>query len=124
MPCNNLSRVDGLSESHSYLVLQLVADILSVVCTNVLDQLLPRHSHLIGGRLLTVIKQQVGAESGSKTSLKCTCGSSVVLAASATASTATAVAVATVSSSSSGHLGRAYRRYDRSSVTFMLVPML
>ena len=68
MSCNNFGRVHGLVNSHSKLVLQLIADILSVACTDVLDELLPLRSNLICGRFLTVVKH-VGAKSGAKTSL-------------------------------------------------------
>jgi hypothetical protein len=97
----------GLSESHSELVLELIADVLPVVVSaNVLYELLPRSSHLICGCLVSVIKHTV-AESSAEPTLRCLlAGTGVVLASSATTSTAILVATstaATASSASSAH---------------------
>jgi hypothetical protein len=60
----------GLSESHSKLVLELIADVLPVVSADVLYELLPRSSHLICGCLVSVIKHIV-AESSAEPTLRC-----------------------------------------------------
>jgi hypothetical protein len=60
----------GLSESHSELVLELVADVLPVVCANILYELLPQSSHLICCCLVSVIKHIV-TESRAEPTLRC-----------------------------------------------------
>jgi hypothetical protein len=102
--------VHGLIKSHRGLVLQLVADVLSVTCTDMLHEFLPRRSDLVRGRLLAVIKH-VGTKSGVEPFLESASGARVVLAASATAVAASTAT--TVSSSSSAHPWIAYRRYGR-----------
>jgi hypothetical protein len=60
--------VYGLNESHSHFVLKLIANVLPIVGTDVLFELLPLHYHLIYGILLTVV-EHVGVKIGANTSL-------------------------------------------------------
>jgi hypothetical protein len=107
-------------ESHSYLVLQLIADILSVAGKHT-ARAFPRRSHLICGRLLD--RNQTRWCRGAKTFFNAL-AAPVILAASQQSRTAVAASTAaTVSSSSSSAHGRACRlrsvsvRFVRSDVT-------
>ena len=92
--------MQGLCKNHSKLVLQLIADVLSVISADVLYELLPRCSHLIWGCLVSTVKHIV-AESSAESTLRCLTGISVVQASSATKSTLIVVAASTAATTSS-----------------------
>jgi hypothetical protein len=56
---------------------------LSVACSDVLHELLPRCSHLVCSCLVSIVEHIV-PESGAESTLRCLAGTSVVLASSAT----------------------------------------
>ena len=96
--------VNWLNDSYSRFVLQLVADVLSVACTDVLHQLLPCRSHLISDILLSII-EDICSKACAEAFLGCRSGTSVALssASTATASSTVTASTAITSSTSSTH---------------------
>ena len=98
----------GFGESHSSFVLELIADVLSVCCSYILDELLPWGVHLVCSCLVSLVKDVV-VECLAKSTLWCLAGTSVALASSTTTPTPFTFATATVaiaSPTSSAHNGR------------------
>ena len=105
VPRHDCGSMRRFGESHSNLVLQLIADVLPIVSADVLHELLPRCSHLVCSCLVSVVKHIV-SESTAESTLGCFAGTGVVLASSTTTSTSISVAAsatAIASSASSTH---------------------
>ena len=108
MPCHDSWCVHRFGKSHSNFILQLIADVLPVVSSNILYELLPRCMHLVCSCLVSIVEHVV-VECLAKSTLQCLGGTGVALASSTTTPTSFTVATstaATASSASSAHCGR------------------
>jgi hypothetical protein len=104
MSYQDFQSMDWFGKHDWDLVLKLIADVLSVVCTkNELYKFLPQSSHLIRNCPVSIVEPIV-TECSTETTLSHHSGGSVVLSTSAAMSTAlTGVSAATCTSSSSSH---------------------